>query len=201
MRTSLFFAVTLSLSVFAFPTHAQPPRGDQACPVESVSGIDLDTEFGAGTAALTRCNERRHKVKMLVQINRFCDAAVSNADCKRAYGLGNLVNVVDDYEVTHGMVAGRDYEIAVVVHGGGGYLLLKDGAVATANPFEAQVRGLIGKGVKFYFCQNTARAMRQRGEIGLGGMTEALIEGVQYTPAGLTALADFQASGWSYIQP
>jgi intracellular sulfur oxidation DsrE/DsrF family protein len=200
---SLLSVFALSLSVFVTAAaHAQPPRaGDKACPVNLVSGLDLETEFGPGTAELTRCNERRHHVKLLVQINRFCDAAVSNADCKRPYALGNLANVIDDYEITHGMVAGRDYEIAAVVHGSGGYLLLKNGAAVTANQFEAQVRTLIAKGVKFYFCQNTARAFIQRGEVALGGFTNAMIDGVEYTPAGLTALADMQASGWSYIQP
>jgi intracellular sulfur oxidation DsrE/DsrF family protein len=71
----------------------------------------------------------------------------------------------------------------------------------TANQFEPQVRRLIDKGVKFYFCQNTARAFMQRGEVAPGAFTGALIEGVEYTTAGLTALADFQATGWTYIQP
>ncbi len=195
------FVFTLSLSLLFIPAHAQEPRGNNACPVGLVSGQDLDTEFGPGTADITHCLQRRNKVKLLVQINRFCDASVSNVACTRAYALGNLTNVIDDYEITHGMVAGRDYEIAAVVHGSGGYLLLKNGAAATPNQFEAQVRQLIDKGVKFYFCQNTSRAFVQRGEVGPGAFTGALIEGVEYTAAGLTALADFQADGWTYIQP
>lgn len=200
---SLSFVFILSLFVPVNPAQAQQPeRGSKACPVGLASGQDFDTEFGPGTADLTHCLERRHKVKLLVQINRFCDASVANnAECTRAYALGNLAKVIDDYEVTHGMVAGRDYEIAAVVHGGGGYLLLKDGETPTGNLFEPQVRRLIDKGVKFYFCQNTARTFVQRGDLGRGAVTGALIQGVQYVPAGLTALADMQAAGWTYIQP
>jgi intracellular sulfur oxidation DsrE/DsrF family protein len=34
-----------------------------------------------------------------------------------------------------------------------------------------------------------------------GGATEALIDGVEYTTAGVTAIADFQELGYRYVQP
>ena len=48
---------------------AAAPGGNNACPVGLVSGLPLDEEFGAGTQELTRCLERRHNVKVVVQVN------------------------------------------------------------------------------------------------------------------------------------
>jgi intracellular sulfur oxidation DsrE/DsrF family protein len=48
-------------------------------------------------------------------------------------------------------------------------------------------------GVKFYFCQNTARSMKVS--------TDQLIPGVEYVTAGISALADFQSNGWTNVQP
>jgi intracellular sulfur oxidation DsrE/DsrF family protein len=175
--------------------------GNNECPVgilpppTHVAGSDpatiLDDEFGPGTQELTRCLERRHNVKVVIQINKFCRTAVDNADCTRPYALGNIRNMIKDYENTHGMKRGQDYEIVAVVHSGGGSLMLKEDV--RGNQFEDTVAGLMADGVKFYFCQNTTRGMHVK--------TADLIPGVQYTTAGVTAIAEFQSLGYRYVQP
>jgi len=167
----------------------------------------LDQEFGPGTRNLTNCIKQRNNVKMVVQINQFKDSS------GRAYGLGNISNILDDYEVTHGMKAGRDYEMVVVLHSPGGLMALKDTSYNGAgvllggrNPFEGTIRGLMARGVKFYFCQNTTRAFIGNGTLpsyqttGIPA-TAQMIDGMEYTTAGLTSIADFQARGYQYIQP
>jgi intracellular sulfur oxidation DsrE/DsrF family protein len=187
--------------------------GNNECPVGLVSGMELNDEFGAGTSDLTKCLDRRHNVKVLFQINQFCRDVVANADCTRPYALGNINNMINDYEITHGMLAGKDYEIVAVVHSGGGRLLLtNDGidgngaAVTGRNQFEGTVKGLISNGVKFYFCQNTARSFLGNNTLptvaeSTTGATGELIEGVQYTTAGVTAIAEFQQRSYEYVQP
>jgi intracellular sulfur oxidation DsrE/DsrF family protein len=187
--------------------------GNNECPVGQVNGLTLNDEFGPGAGDLTKCLERRHNVKVVMQINQFCRDAVPNADCTRPYALGNIRNMIKDYEITHGMVAGKDYEIVAVVHSGGGYLMLKnEGAdgngapVSGRNQFEGAVKGLLADGVKFYFCQNTTRSFIGSNKLPAVGETTAgatgeLIEGVQYTTAGVTAIAEFQNRGYRYVQP
>ena len=183
------------------------------CPVGLVNGLELNDEFGPGTDGLTNCLDRRHNVKVVMQINRFCRDSVPNADCNRAYALGNIRNMIADYEVTHGMIQGQDYEIVAVVHSGGGWQVLKDeGLDGTGNPvtgrnqFQSEVESLIAAGVKFYFCQNTTRGFI-RGNIlpagveTAGGATAELIPGVEYTTAGVTSIAEFQQRGYEYVQP
>jgi intracellular sulfur oxidation DsrE/DsrF family protein len=192
-------------------------RGENnECPVGLVNKLTLDDEFGPGSKELTRCLERRHRVKVVVQINKFCrDAAATVAACAegRAYALGNINNMIKDYETTHGMVRGKDYEIVAVVHSGGGWLMLKDEGfdgngdpVTGRNKFDDDVKDLIAKGVRFYFCQNTTRGFVRKGilpEVGetTGGATGELIKGVEYTTAGVTAIAEFQSKGYNYVQP
>jgi len=189
------------------------------CPVGVLPGgpVDpdttLDMEFGPGTSDLTKCLERRHNVKVVMQINQFCRDAVPNAACTRPYALGNIRNMINDYEYTHGMTQGKDYEIVAVVHSGGGALVLKnDGingngdSVIGRNQFESTVKGLIADGVKFYFCQNTTRGFIRNntlpaGDETTGGATAELIEGVEYTTAGVTSIAEFQQRGYEYVQP
>jgi intracellular sulfur oxidation DsrE/DsrF family protein len=183
------------------------------CPVGLVTGKTLNDEFGPGTGEMTRCLERRHNVKVVMQVNKFCRDAVSNPDCTRAYALGNMRNMIKDYEITHGMEAGKDYEIVAVVHSGGGWLMLKDeGTDGTGNPvsgrnqFEGEVKGLIDMGVKFYFCQNTTRGFMRNDILpdtteSTAGATGELIDGVKYTTAGVTSIAEFQQRGYEYVQP
>ena len=202
--------------------------GNNECPVGVLEGspgepdTTLDFEFGPGTQDLTRCLERRHQVKVVVQINKFCRDSVPNLECTRPYALGNIRNMIKDYEITHGMEQGKDYEIVAVVHSGGGDLMLTDSGYdgdgnyieSGRNQFEGVVTGLLNDGVKFYFCQNTTRSyinnpvdntnpnnkLPTPAEVE-GGATGQLITGVLYTTAGVTAIADFQREGYSYVQP
>ena len=183
------------------------------CPVGLVNGKTLDGEFGPETSGLTKCLDRRHNVKVVMQINKYCRDAVANADCTRSYTLGNIRNMIKDYEITHGMEQGKDYEIVAVVHSGGGWQMLTDegldgdgNPVAGRNKFENEVSDLIEMGVKFYFCQNTTRGFIRGNFLPdatetTGGATAELIPGVQYTTAGVTAIAEFQQRGYEYVQP
>jgi len=198
----------LMIGLVSLPAFADK-GGNNECPVASVNvdKLSLDQEFGPGTRNLTNCIKQRNNVKMVVQINQFKDSS------GRAYGLGNISNILDDYEVTHGMKAGRDYEMVVVLHSPGGLMALKDTSYNGAgvllggrNPFEGTIRGLMARGVKFYFCQNTTRAFIGNGTLpsyqttGIPA-TAQMIDGMEYTTAGLTSIADFQARGYQYIQP
>ena len=205
-----------SLSALADNDNAANKGGNNQCPVGLVSGLSLDDEFGPGAQELTRCIKQRHDVKVVVQINQFCQDAAGNANraaCTRPYALGNINNILNDYEITHGMVPGRDFEVVAVVHSGGGFLTVKDESYNGAgvllsgrNQFQGQVEALMARGVKFYFCQNTTRAYLNNGylpkyaDTGLSA-TDQLIDGMEYTTAGVSAIADLQKLGYLYIQP
>jgi len=200
MRGSLLAATLIGLGFIGGAAAA--PGGNNECPVGVLEGspgtpdTTLDLEFGPGSAEITHCLKRRHKVKLVVQVNQYCGKTDENGVCTRPYALHNIDNVIKDYEVTNGMVQGRDYEIAAIVHSGGGTLLLDpDGGHPNAvnNQFAQDVMDLMDAGVKFYFCQNTARSMHVT--------TDQLIPGVEYVTAGISALADFQSDGWTYVQP
>lgn len=205
--------VVVAMSGPGFSGVANAGESNNECPVGLVNGLTLNDEFGPGTSDLTKCLDRRHNVKVVMQINQFCRDAVANSACTRPYALGNIRNMIKDYEITHGMVAGKDYEIVAVVHSGGGYLMLtNDGtdgngaSVSGRNQFEGAVQGLIADGVKFYFCQNTTRSFIGSDKIPAVGETTAgatgeLIDGVNYTTAGVTAIAEFQDRGYRYVQP
>ncbi len=201
--------------------------GNNACPVGVLEGspgtpdTTLDSEFGPGTQELTRCIARRNQVKLLVQINQYCARSggtygpgekypEGTPKCSRAYALQNIENVIADYEQTYGMTVGKDYEIAAVVHSGGGPLVIQDGTNGKIiNEFEGQVQDLMNLGVRFYFCQNTTRSYQANGSLPADAtgalVTSVDINGephsVEYVTAGITALADFQRAGWTYVQP
>jgi intracellular sulfur oxidation DsrE/DsrF family protein len=192
--------------------------GNNECPVGLVNGMTLNEEFGPDSQELTLCNKVRHNVKLLIQLNQYgTDAA--------AYGLNNITNVIQDYEVTYGMRPGKDYEIVAIVHSGGGPLVVKDKGGVTVpggqprcdgtcgstitNAHETEVQTLMNQGVKFLFCQNTTRGMQKAGKLPADA-TGALVtsvdaDGVEhsvgYVTAGIAALADFQARGYQYVQP
>lgn len=205
-------AVTLTALLFAATVQADDKRhrSNEACPVGSLNpalypnpATALDDEFGPGVGALTRCNDKRHHVKVVFQLNtsQVVPPATPTSPALNCYGLGNIANVIDDYEITHGMVRGRDYQIAAIVHSGGGLMLVKDGVNGKPNGCQSQVEALIAKGVKFYFCQNTTRAYLANGRLTPGLVKDQVIDGVEYVTAGLGAIADFQATGWKYVQP
>lgn len=214
MRISHYLATSCVLAgLLTTGTAWAGEASNNTCPVGLVNGLTLNDEFGPGSDMLTSCLERRHNAKVVMQINRFCRDSVPNSQCTRPYALGNIRNMIKDYEITHGMEAGKDYEIVAVVHSGGGGLVLKDSGidgngspVSGRNQFEAAMRGLIADGVRFYFCQNTTRGFIS-GDIlpdaseSAAGATGELIEGVEYTTAGVTAIAEFQSRGYRYVQP
>jgi intracellular sulfur oxidation DsrE/DsrF family protein len=177
--------------------------GNNQCPVGLVSGMTLNEEFGPGSQELTECNKVRHNVKLLIQLNQYTSGS-------GAYGLHNITNVINDYEITYGMRPGKDYEIVAVVHSGGGPLVLQNGIGfygmtdglyhETVNAYEGQVRTLIDQGVKFLFCQNTTRGFQAANKLPADA-TSALIPGVGYVTAGIAAIADLQAQGYQYVQP
>lgn len=167
------------------------------CPVGEVNGMSLDEEFGDGTSDITNCLQRRNSVKIVMQLNEYCRDDVPWNECTRPYALGNITNMIKDYEITNGMLPGRDYEIAVVVHSGGGRQMINDSG---KNLYAGKVASLINLGVEFYFCQNTTRKYQINGLLGLEATSE-LVPGVQYVTAGVTAIADFQSRGYRYVQP
>lgn len=220
MRKNLMHCGLLAASLIGlgFTGAASAADGsNNECPVGVLTGspgtpdTTLDLEFGPGTQELTRCLQRRHDVKLLVQINQYC-AKVNKLDptkCDTPYALHNIDNVIADYEETYGMRPGKDYEIAAVVHSGGGPLVIKNGTNGKVkNEFEGQVQDLMKKGVRFYFCQNTTRGYQAQGLLPADA-TSALVTAtsggveysVEYVTAGITALADFQAQGYQYVQP
>lgn len=226
--------VVPSHQVLAKSSNQNPAADSTVCHDGLVQndGYDLNDEFGTGTTDLTRCLEVQNKPKVVMQVNLSCrDSFVDgggnvknntvNCASNRAYALGNMRNMIKDYELSHGI---DNWEIVAVVHSGGWGLLVEDGYAFTqmagegggtagdvmtlSNQFQSQVEDLIDQGVKFLFCQNTTRGMIGRGNLPTvaestygGGATEALIDGVGYTTAGVTAIAELQALGYSYVQP
>jgi len=206
-----------------------------ACPVGVLPGspgtpeTTLDEEFGPGTSELTTCLTNREDVKIVMQLNKSCrdsyathpvgtngkptgdvSRVVNNiANCAddRAYALGNLRNMIKDLKITNG-IAPEDLDIKVIVHSGGGYVLLKDGGYDGAgnyiegrNKFQSQVEDLMDRGVRFFFCQNTTRGFIRNGTLPAGDATAQLIDGVEYVTAGVTAISDLQEQGYRYVQP
>ncbi len=210
-KTVTHLLILGAMVVFALPTLARADgsegQGAQQCPVGLVSGMTLDQEFGQGASLITRCIKKRHHVRVLFQINRFCaNSTVDNetmspfkSTCTSPYALGEMMNVMHDYEITEGMKPG-DFKMIAVAYGKGGFLLLK------GNPYQSQVEALMKDGVHFYFCQNTARGFIKGGLLPnpqTTGMPAAsgLIDGVTYVTAGVSAILDFQALGYSSVAP
>jgi len=109
---------------------------------------------------------------------------------------GIIQNVINDYEITNGMEQDKDYEIAAIVHSGGGFQLLNDESI---NQFKDTVEGLMDAGVKFHFCQNTTRGFMRIRALTPGAATAGIIPGVEYVTAGISALADFQPLTFSLL--
>ncbi len=167
------------LLTFALPAFSE---SNVACPVESPYGLlTFEDKFGPGVMEGLHCNERRSKVRMVMQVNQYAQGG-------KPYGFRNLGNIVKDFEMTHGI---ENWKIAVVVHSGGGNLVLKDSA---ANDYVSDIQEWVAHpNVDVYFCLNTAAAK--------GWKTDQIIEGVKFVPAGLSAIMDFQYRGYKYVQP
>lgn len=193
------FLYLLSVTVFLMSsTSVMADDNKNKCPVGLVTGMTLDQEFGPGSADITNCLEQRKDVKLVIQANQFCMDNVSNAECTRPYALLNLAKMIEDFEITHGMKPGRDYEMAVIAHTKGGPLMLKD---ESNNQFRSKVEALMQQGIKFYLCQNATRSMINKGLLPAGNATANIIPGVEYVTAGITAVTDFQYQGYVYVQP
>jgi intracellular sulfur oxidation DsrE/DsrF family protein len=169
------------LLAFALPAFSE---SNVACPVESPytdgggNMLTFEDKFGDGVMEGLRCNERRSKVRMVMQVNAFAPGG-------KPYGFRNLDNIIKDFEMTHGI---DNWKIAIVVHSGGGDF------VKNGNDFEDLVkRHIANPNVDVYFCLNTAAAK--------GWTTDDIIPGVKFVPAGLSAVMDFQYQGYKYIQP
>jgi len=161
------------------------------CPVKLLNGLTLDEEFGVGSQQITRCLDKVKKVKVVYQVNKECKSSA----CKKPYAVGNMINALNDYKITHGM-DDDNINLVAVVHSGGWPLILNNDsptANARVNEFQAQVEALLAKGVEIYFCQNTARSK--------GVTRDQMIDGVKFVTAGVTAIADFQLEGFAYVQP
>jgi len=154
--------------------------------------ISIDEKFGAGSMAVTRCLANTKHVKVLYQINTEC----KNSNCDAPYAVGNIINHIKDFQVTHGMTA-KDYDIQVVVHSSGWKLVLDNNAMvkhAANNPFQADMEKLIAEpSVKVLFCQNTAAKK--------GVMLANMLPGVGFTTSGVSAISDLQEEGYRYVQP
>lgn len=196
MKTYKLLGSVLAILLFSLSSvsRADDESSNTACPVGLVSGLTLADEFGPEVAANTRCIEKRHEVKTMFGVNEF----YASGSTTQPYALNQIQNVLNDYEITAGMVEGRDFKIIAVVHGPGGRLLLNDGSI---NPFKAQVEHLMAQGVVFYFCENTVRGFIRAGFLQEGNVAAGVIPGVKYVTAGLAAMSDFEALGWSYVQP
>lgn len=217
---SLVLSTSYLMAGFRFPRPDAPPvqttpGGNIECPVatpykdSSGNTVTFDQMFGSDAVANMNCVQKRNNVKLVVQVNDFCrDSVPSIVDCAagRAFALGNMKNMIKDYEITHGMQPGTGYEMVAVVHSGGGHLLRKvvgkdSSGNPIANPFIADVQYLMDRGVKFYFCLNTAAGFIKRGALTQGSIDPQLIDGIEYVPAGLTSIVDFQKRGYTYVQP
>ena len=154
--------------------------------------ISIEEKFGPGSMAVTRCLSETRQVKVLYQINQEC----KNAKCDAPYAVGNIVNHINDFEITHGMDS-DDYEIVVIVHSAGWKLVLDNNAVekhATNNPFQSAMEDLVARdNVKVLFCQNTANSK--------GVVFANMLQGVGFVTAGVSAISDLQEEGYGYIQP
>lgn len=237
MKNLLGLFLILGLSVNAQVVLADDDNDDQACPVGLVTGLTLDEEFGTGVSTITRCIENRKEIKMVMQVNKACRDTLQKADSLamdnhastcgtgRGYGIAQMRNMIKDWVITHGMKA-KKLDLNIIVHGGGGTMLLRNPTddvtgeeTARSNNLEEKVEELLngtipgaeGAKVKFHFCMNTVRGMAKK-KAGPGassekiamirkGLVRNVIPGVTYVTGGLTALADFQKEGYTYIQP
>lgn len=186
-------AAALSFGTLAMADDDATP--ETKCPTNIAIGIDA--KFGPGAATLTECLAHRTELKIV--------ASWTNKETNAKSGIGqqvvNIKNVVTDYE-KYGLVVGTDPAIVVVGYGAGARWLLSDAAyvakvdpnaVNGVNPSRVTVEYLLGKNVRVLMCQNTMTA---------NGYTVAdLLPGVQMTPAGVTAVIEYQQREYSYIAP
>lgn len=156
------------------------------------NGISIEEKFGPGSMDATRCLTKVKKVKIIYQINKEC----KNSKCLKAYAAGNIINHINDFEITHQMNH-DDYEIAVIIHSAGWKLVLDNSSLtkhAANNPFQTEIENLINMpSVKLYFCQNTANSKKV--------IFANMLHDIGFVTAGVSAISDFQTIGYKYVQP
>lgn len=193
----LFAITTATVAALSFGATvlAEHSTLNTNCPTNVASAIDA--KFGTGTAAITECLANREELKVV--------ASWTNQEKNAKSGIGqqvvNINNMVTDYE-KYGLVVGTDPAIVVVGYGAGARWLLSDAAylakvdpnaINGVNPSRVTVQNLLAKKVKILMCQNTMSA---------NGYTVAdLLPGVQMTPAGVTAVIEYQQREYDFIAP
>lgn len=170
--------------------------------------FNVDTAFGAGSTSLTTCIAKQEDIRVV--LNMSSEVPGPNG---LNQVLNNANNMIGNYLNVWGIdiTTGNDLKMNVVAHFKGARSLLTDAKFmaaceaatnagkpwgvncAAGNPSDGLVTSLIGKGVHIYMCQTTMTAN--------GWKTVDLIPGVEMVPAGVIALADFAATGWSVITP
>lgn len=194
MKSTLLFALlTGFISMNAAIADDETQAANNACP--SAYQTQIETEFGAGTAANTTCITQREEIKVVMNMS----TSVLNPKSGISQTINNVYNMIGNYEGVYGMTFGDQYKIVIVAHFAGARFLLSDAAynktygVTTGNPSRAAVEGLLAKGVPIYMCQNTMRAN--------AWMSSDLIPGVQEVPGGVVALADYALRKWAVLTP
>jgi len=215
LTSAIAASVLVLASGSAFADRDHHKGDDDECPVGTPYGTDTFTDmFGSNVESSMRCNKKREKVKLVVQVNEFCrdrhaadgtPIAPTTCGATRAYALGNMQNMINDYKKTHGM-NDKDFRMVAVIHSAGGHLARKMFGPGIPNPYAAQVQSLQDQGVKFYFCLNTAAGFIKRGafkkyaDSGIP-LENQMLPGIGFVPAGLNSIADFQMRGYTYVQP
>ena len=139
--------------------------------------------------------EARTGIKVVAQINS-ADTTPKGIS-KQLLGVKNLL---DQYTAL-GMIAGRDFDVAVVFRGDGAQFLLNDQAYyakvkdahSNGNPSRQMIEGLHQLGVKIFECQVTMKAR--------GYDNEDLLPFSRVVVSGIGALVDFEKSGYLPINP
>lgn len=180
----------------------------------------IDAEFGPGAQANTQCMKERKKFKIVVRLNdAYRSDAFGNARLNAAMFLSNIDKFFNQYENTHGMSFTENVDVRVIMGGSGAALATTKhkifaGAamrfnaevdagkqppgtvklpVNQINPYIAKIQEAMGKGIKFYLCQEASRTLK------ISNMNK--IPGIHYIPAAHAATADLQLDGYAILIP
>jgi len=152
-----------------------------------------EENFGEGAGEMTECLAKRDRIRAVVAFN----SGVINKRNGHGQQVLNVRNIEKDYTNNYEMEIGDDFKVVVIGYAAGARWLLNDTAFnksyGTENPSDNFIAELIGKGIKFYMCQNTMK--------GNGWKKEDLLPGVNMVPAGVTAVLDYEHRGYKYIAP
>lgn len=147
---------------------------------------------GVPASEKTSCIKNRHNLKAIVAWN-----SDNVHPSKNGLQVLNARNILNDWEESYQLKAGKDFDVVIVSYGKGARWAINDAAYkekfGTDNPSTIIVKSLIERGAKLYMCQNSMK--------GNGWKTTDLIDGVNMVPSGVTAVIDFQYQGYKYIAP